>query len=911
MNKKIVLSLGSVLLIMVAVFSFGDLTKERMYTPRQAAEQGIDGYMQYMQSVKADKLTNTINAGDIARVRAQIKSQSDVKFKADWPLKWSFRGPDNYGGRTRCLVIDKDDPNVMYTGGVSGMVFKSTNKGGSWRAITQGADNFGVVSMTQSQSGTILYGTGENGLLLVNQPGEEGSSFNGMGMYRSTDAGETFSLVPGSDQFGNIFVLTAHPTQNLVFAGSQQGVYFSNDDGLTWSQLDAGLIRRGARCRDIKISEDGVALVYVGNNLFRSTNPTDAESYTLVTGLESNNRSAIAWSKTDPNYCYVVSSGGVSFNGQTYGSALVGFYRSTDAGLTFTKEVGSLSQFFNPFTIIGLQAQGLYDMAIAVHPRNKDRVFIGGIGFAEWTLQEGPKMVGNNSSSPFNRFGIHSDKHYITFDDSGKDPVMYICNDGGIAQTTNEELNNYKDISLGLTTTQFFGIAASKEGVVVGGTQDQSTILLTGAAFPRKNGEEVLGGDGFQTEISEYNSEIMFAESQYGNLRRSIAGGTDMVSIWDNRVSASHLSANRPTSYFNNPMVLWEDPVLVDSVKTFGDNAEYDTLINARLYYAMNDGIWMCKNALGDRHEPGKNKEGAIRWFRISDLRNVHNLETTRDGKSLFVTTSNGRLYRIDNLINTQFDTIGTPGYNQIPAGISAAVNMNLSVSGRTVTSVAIDYTNPNRIVATVGNYNNSNYVYICEDALSTSPTWTSIQGNLPQMPVYHAIISSDDPDVIILGTEFGIWATANGTSATPTWAEALDGVEADQPFPRCPVFDLVQVENKSWSGPRIYAGTHGMGVWESKSLLSSVKNQKDATINEERSIAYPNPAQNSVTVQSPIKGAYTLNVYSMNGQIVATQDGTSAGTIALSTAELQNGSYFIEIIGSDSKTVTKLIVQH
>jgi hypothetical protein len=287
-------------------------------------------------------------------------------------------------------------------------------------------------------------------------------------------------------------------------------------------------------------------------------------------------------------------------------------------------------------------------------------------------------------------------------------------------------------------------------------------------------------------------------------------------------------------------------------------------------------------------------------------------MKPSKDGESLFVTTNSGRIYRVDNLLTTQFDTISLPTNNQIAANLTTteiSQDMGLS-SSRTVTSIAIDPENPNRMVATAGNYGNTNYVYVTENAMDASPSWTSIQGNLPRFPVYHALISIKNPDVIILGTEFGIWATNNGLSANPTWAEASDGIDSDMPFPKVPVFDLVQVESNSSTGPRIYAGTHGMGIWETKSMLTSVRpnnNNPDTRIIN----AYPNPANSFVNIDSEIKGSFSLKVYSLTGNIVYQTKGSNSKTVQISTSEWKSGNYFVEILGNNTKITSKIIVQH
>lgn len=907
MNKKTLLSIAVASLFALGGVFYTATTSENSYSPRVKVEEGIAGYAEYLKSIRANQETGEVSDKDVKAVQAEIKNQSNVKFKADWPLTWEFRGPDNVGGRTRCLVIDKDDPKVLYTGGVSGAVFKTVNGGASWYPLTIGADNFGIVSMTQNKDGHILYGTGEAGLTSATG-GENGTAgFNGMGMFKSVD-GETFAPVAGAQAFSSIFVLQVDPVTGFVYAGSQNGLRVSKDGGDTWTLV------RGGICRDIQFNKNGVVLASLGNGIWRSTTPDDGSSYSIVTSIGNSIRASIGWAESDANYAYVVTVGAEVFDGITYsGGALSGLFKSTDAGVTFTEEVDKVSQFFAPFTIIGLQAQGDYDICIGVHPRDKDRVFIGGIEFAEWSLQDGPKIVGNKFSSPTNPFGIHSDKHLIKFDNRGTDPVMYVCTDGGISRTTNATLDRYRDINTNLTTTQYYAIDADVNGRILGGTQDNNTMLLRGESFPRHIAEDVIGGDGFQTAISKYDGNFMFGESQYGNLRRSITGGGSFESIWDNRISSSHVSTTRPTNYFNNALTLWENPDIISALETRPKEAADDSLINAKLYFAANDGVWVCNNALGKPHDPTNPKNfGAVRWFRISTVRNVHYMEPTRDGNSLFVATTNGQIYRIDSLLQASFDTTVLVATDAIaPKLKTTQINNGLNLGGRTVTSVAIDRNDPNRLVLTAGNYNNTNFVYVTQDALSETPTWNSIQGNLPRFPVYHAIISADDPDIIVVGTEFGVWATQNGSATTPTWAEVLDGVDSEKPFPKVPVFDLVQVESKSWTGPRIYAATHGMGIWESKSLLTSVKKDKKNTLTAATVTAYPNPANSFVNITTSIKGDYVVNVYDLKGTKLFSDKGTNSGNIKLNTSDFVNGNYFVEVIGNNAKAVSKIIVQH
>jgi hypothetical protein len=917
MNRKITLSIVASALVVGAVFI--NLNKgENQYSPRVASEEKVDGYLAYLNSIRANQITGVVSHEDVMAVRSEIRRENERLNKADWPLNWEFAGPDNIGGRTKALVIDNTNPNILYTGGVSGGIFKSTNKGGSWFPLTLDNDFFGISCMAQTSDGTIFAGTGERGIQQNNAGGQETftPAFNGSGIYASTD-GETFNLLNTSVSFGNINTLVVHPTQtNKILAGTTGALRYSDDGGASWTTI------RGGSCKDIAINNNGTALVFIGSVVYRVTDVFDGSQYTtsnIVQGLGGIRRAASAWAHDDDNYCYIVTAGTVSTSIAPANSAgLTGLWRSTDQGVTWKEEVNEASTFFAPFANIGTNTQGVWDMAIAVDPNDKDRVFIGGIEFAEWTLEEGPQIVASKFGSRQNTNYIHSDKHLITFDQSGDYPIMYVCTDGGIFKSTNEELDQYTGINTGFTTTQFYGIAAGRNGRILGGTQDQNSILITNESYPRKKGQPVLSGDGFQAEISEYNPNIMFGEAYNGTVRRSLVGGTEMAFFWDNRIRKAFASAGAPNTIFNSPMELWEEPLYVDSVKNYGYNSDWDNVMKSRLYMPFLSGVFMCNNVLRDAHNPEEASNERIRWFKVSSIGSpsqqdeVSQITSSYDGNHLFFAKNNGRIYRVDNLNAASFDTTSLPKFSDIADTlVTTQINGNLSINGRAFTSIAIDKNDPNRVVITLGNYGNSSFIFVTENALDPSPTWSSIQNNLPRFPVYHAVISNDDPDVIVVGTEYGMWATNNGTSSAPNWVETMTGIDADVPFPSVPVLSVVQVQDKPWSGPVIYAGTHGMGIWKSGSLLSNIKDNEQEAVVKPSISAYPNPANNVLNLSTDIKGSYTLKVYNMKGQAVISNTGDSNGKITLKTNHLSSGNYFVEIVGRNDKVVSKIIVQH
>ncbi len=921
MNKKVYVGIIALGALATAGWMAKGLTAgERAYQPRaeKSESQKVWNYslQQELYKMRANQHTGIVDEADVLSAREEVNQFVKRQNKATFPLSWQFAGPDNFGGRTRCVLVDRNDNNILYAGGVMGGLFKSTNKGASWYPINDQFQDMSVVSLCQTKNGTIYFGTGESftggGAQESGTPG-----FPGGGIYKSTD-GKTFERIPITSAWTYVNRLVAHPDKNVVFAATRTGLRVSTEnDDTKWS------LAQGGNAQDFAIDKNGVGFVYT-NTIYRSTTPEQSGSYSTVTGIPIPNvsRMVVAPSYSDPNYVYVVQVGRVGFEsprGDAWAaSGLRGVYQSKDNGQTFERIVGSMSSFFAPFSVTTLlsasgptdidgkrysqiaHSQGTFDLCVAVHPTNREHIYIGGRDFVEWTPEAGPRIVGNNNDHKANRFGIHADKHMIIFDTVSNPTIMYIATDGGIAKTTNSALNNYTSLYNGYSATQFYGIAAGPNGFVMGGTQDNGSIAMDGDGNTEQSGVEVLGGDGFHCAVSQINPDVIFAETLNGMMARSFNAGGTMSSIWSERVKEYLVSVNsrgevrQASSAFNGPMHLWEN--LEDS--------------SNGLFFPLNDGVWFIDQA-STRPNPD--------WFRILDGedawggRLAHQMHASADGAHFFVSATNGStLVRVDGLDQVSWDTSVIKG-NDIPAEITYTnIGGSLPSSMRTrhVTDIEVDQSNPNRVIVTFGNYGNTSYVYITENALDASPTWRSIQGALPRLPVYDAEISYENPNTIILGTEEGIFYTQNGSAATPTWTFNQDSM------PRVPVYMMVQSESKVWkngsrTGAVLYAGTHGRGIWKTNNLLTGIKEvskTKDYLLK-----AYPNPVQSTLNIELPVRGNDNLTVEVLNysGQVVRTQKVEVASvntSIQLDVDGIPAGNYLVSIKGSLHSGATKFV---
>jgi hypothetical protein len=346
-------------------------------------------------------------------------------------------------------------------------------------------------------------------------------------------------------------------------------------------------------------------------------------------------------------------------------------------------------------------------------------------------------------------------------------------------------------------------------------------------------------------------------------------------------------------------MHLWED---VDQ-----DGNPVDTSMffaaTTEIYTSASDYcVYMTKQALDFSITPT--------WFQVTPIYSspIERISVTADGNHMFFSRG-GNLYRTDNL-NLNSDTISDT-YQYLDVGSTASDNngdnesavvstVSISSSGfqYTITDIAINPNNKDHIVVTVGGYANITHVFESTNATSDNPTFTSIQGNLPDMPVYSAVIDVHNSDNIIIGTEFGVWSTTNGNN----WTLEDDGM----PIVPCHMLrqQYLPGENKGV----IYVGTHGRGIFKSSNTSSifDFSDNGDDTPVELLSI-YPNPAESFVNVElSSDTKEFDISIIDLMGKEVYSSSKTNNSRIDISS--LEAGNYVVIVITDGNKQLGKFI---
>lgn len=559
----------------------------------------------------------------IVPVEAQLEQMNQAKaFKANQAqanktnatVDWDDLGPNNVGGRTRVVLIDKDNDQILYAGGMSSGVFKSIDGGQNWESLPASVDMncLAISSMIQTDDGTIYVGTGadfEAGGIYANG----GFQDPGSGVFKTTDGGETFELLESTNPGSNVnrdtgtewtavnrLAWQKKGNTTILYASTHGAFFISSDGGETWSvpmdnvteePVDTGI------SYDVQVTTEGAVYTFIGSKFYKST---DGETFAQIdAGDDANNdgeedtqlddlgkfpfgignRKVIGVTRADPNYVYVATLKGSGFG------CLDRVFQSKDGGLSF-EPIAESSDEFNP-TTNGQQCQGSYDFCLAVDPNNPESIYLGGVQLWKWSSNQGWQQVENtlfcNQLSYQTGVCVHPDQHWIGFHPELSN-VIYVGNDGGIYTSTNADAPNpdFNPINKGYTTLQCYDIGAGHDGRVISGAQDNGTNFFGFDYNSIESAEGIYGGDGGYCAISNIDGNFVYASTQESNLQRSTNGGDGFGCILtniSNPASGNAIPQYSPAAsdncglsgatHFIHPYELWEDHELFYKIKTW------------------------------------------------------------------------------------------------------------------------------------------------------------------------------------------------------------------------------------------------------------------------------------------------------------------------------------------------------
>lgn len=977
--KKLILSVSLISLIAVGITLFShkqNITAQ--YIPDNISsmivyDYGFSGAAQYEYERKANLETGRIDVKDVEKAKLQVKELSQKK--SSLGLNWTFAGPTNIGGRCRAILVDKDNPSKLYVGGVSGGLWVSTTSGGSWQQIvydgdeeTGGIPNLNISSICQATNGDIYFGTGE---YFANPYGSGNSGFQGAGIWKSTDGenfyrlSSTWSDTQSKQTFVFVNKLVAHPTdENTIYAATINGLQVTHDGGETWTNpvIDNGNPVTEP-CGDVKISSDGeYIIVDLGFRAFVSHNSGATDSWTLVAGQSSENLLPLNSIRTE--FDIAPANRNIMYAQTTKSNrSLLNIYRSEDGGLTWSIIGPGGSADFNP-----LGSQGDYDNVIAVFPDNPNEIMVGGqYSLWHWEISQGWEQLTYWNLPTSSSIYVHADQHEITFNPNNPD-IVYVGSDGGIHRSLDRG-QSWVTLNKNFGVTQFYGIAHSGTGQLLGGTQDNGTLYIdtetttsTGTAY---EAVEVTGGDGGYSEISQIDENIMFSTLYYSSLFRSEERGENMQEGYGARVYSLMDPGNDERGHpFVTPIALWEsfnDPYSTSEIVFVADRdyqagevlyieshvkekyirhqleqdlAEEEELVvidhyQSQMAAGFRGGLWVTRDALNFRKVPI--------WVPVANLADssivetVNVIEWSKDGNILYVginystsSSMSGRLYRIKGFNENRVDTlmdITRNGYNLEQSCIAV-------FPWRTITGIGVDPEVSGNVVITLGNYGNTDYVYYSTNAnvapniTSGTGTFTSKQGDLPQMPVYDAEILWNDSRKVIIGTEYGIFATTDITASAPSWTDENNGMDY------VPTFHLRQqthkngfineiaIDSKVENHGYIWAGTHGRGIFMCNDFAGPVSVEEiENDIADSQLKLFPNPASDYLNINFEMEksGMVNINIFDIQGKLIIAAEynlGKGNHHKMINLSKFESGMYIINAKINGQNVSEQFIVQ-
>ncbi|CAN5182017.1 hypothetical protein BH09BAC2_BH09BAC2_12450 [soil metagenome] len=681
---------------------------------------------------------------------APLPAKSDVQSTTFAGLKFRSIGPALTSGRIIDLAVNPKNKSEYYVAAASSGVWKTTNAGITYQPIfdNEASYSIGCVVIDPVNTNVVWVGSGENN--------NQRSVAYGDGVYKSEDAGKTWKNVglKTSEHIGKIAI---DPTNtDIVYvaaygplwkSGGERGIYKTTDGGKTWKAVltvsentgfndvlidprNPNTIYAAAHQRQRKV------FTYIGGGpesaLYKSTDGGVIWNK-IMKGLPSDvdlGRIGIAISPVNPDVLYAMVEASADKGG---------FFASSDRGASWEKRS-------NVYT------SGNYYQEIFCDPVEINRIY----------SMDSYAKVSDDGGKTFRNLGEkskHVDNHVIWIDPDNNKHLLEGC-DGGLYETYDgAQTWGYK---ANLPLTQFYKVSLDNSRPfynVYGGTQDN--FSLGGPSRTRSENGIVnsdwfvtTGGDGFESQADYIDSNIVYAESQYGGLVRFDKKSGETIDI-------KPIEASGEAPYRWN----WDAPLLI---------SQHD---HKRLYFASNKVFRTDDQGNTWRQISGDLSRGLDRnrltimgrvWSVDAVAKNQSTdiygqvttvAESVKDENVLYAGTDDGLIWftkdggknwsKVDNLP-------GVPQQSYVQQIIGSNHDKNVAYAA----------------------YNDHRYGDFKPYILKTTDggrTWNMISSNLPENGAVYSLAEDHvNPALLFAGTEFGVFFSNDGGGS---WTQLKGGL--------------------------------------------------------------------------------------------------------------------------------------
>lgn len=715
-----------------------------------------------------------VAAGNLAGVLAQGSAQARVSADLLKGLEFRNIGPAIMGGRIDDFAVVESNPATFFVGTASGGVWKTTNSGITFEPVfdDEAVSTIGDITIAPSDPAILYVGSGE--------PNNRQSSSWGNGVYKSMDGGRTWTNVGLKDthHIGRIVVDPKNPDVAYVAAvghlwgpNRERGLYKTADGGKTWTNTK--FINEDTGFVDVAIDPESPQTLYAASYQRRRT-PSGYNGGGPGSALWKTVDGGATWTKLAKGLPTEGDIGRIGVNVYRKDPRVVyaiiehakqgGVYRSENKGESWAKMSDT-----NP--------RPSYYSKIHIDPNNDQRIWV--LGAQMYYSEDGGKTFRTNVVQR-----IHGDYHAMWINPANSNH-MIVGSDGGIH--ISQDRGRSWDFVNTVVLSQFYEVGADmrKPYYVYGGLQDNgswggpSRTLWT-AGITNEDWFRVGGGDGFYTVVDPTDHNIMYTESQDGNVQR-----LNMRTFERRVIRPEPPDGGKYRFNWNSPILISpHDPrtIYYGGNRLFGSkdrgdtwslttpdlstNVERDTMAifgkAAREMLSRNDGVVHYGTITTIAESPLK---AGILWVGTDD----GNLQVSRDGGATWTIVA-GKV----------------PG---VPRGTYVS-RVEASRFGEGKAYAAFDGHRSDDYKA---------YVFRTDDF---GQSWKSISGNIPSGGTVSVVREHPkSPNLLLVGTEYGLWATWNG-------GEQWHRIKSK--LPTVPVDDIL-------IHPRdndLILGTHGRGIY-------------------------------------------------------------------------------------------------
>ena len=471
------------------------------------------------------------------------------------PVKWRSIGPFR-GGRSVASVGVVGDPSTYYMGTTGGGVWKTENRGLTWRNVSDGffkTGSVGAIAVAESDPNVVFVGMGEHAVRGV-------MTHHGDGVYKSTDAGKTWKHM-GLAATQHIARVVVHPKNaDLVYVAAQgalygpsteRGVYKSSDGGRTWTLVLSANDRTGAA--ELSMDATNPRILYAalweygrqpwkvtsggpGSGLYKSVDAGDTWER-LTDGLPTEmGKMAIAVSRSNPERVYALIESDSAKDAR-------GLYVSDNAGKKW-RQVSSDPR---------LVQRAWYYIELFVDPKNDQTIYV--LSAPALRSDDGGKTWATLS-------GTHGDYHDLWINPDN--PANFvISNDGGAAIT----FDRGKSWSAQNTmpTAQLYRINVDNQFPyrIYAGQQDNSSLVilsraLGSAGITEAHWKASAGGESAFLAFDPDNPRLVLGGSYQGTIEVIDTTSTAGTNIMPSPIQYLGMDAADMKHRYNwNAPIIW------------------------------------------------------------------------------------------------------------------------------------------------------------------------------------------------------------------------------------------------------------------------------------------------------------------------------------------------------------------